>query len=494
MNMRFTIALLSCCALLLTGTVARAETIGLGAVIRTVLAHHPDILVTRLKTEKTRTDQQRIEGQLDPKVSLSVLASDSEDPSNSVFNPIQSNTFQQIKGNITKPMGNGSTLTLGIDYNRRLLSFSNNASAFARFDPFYHNQIDLTYRQPLLRGAGRPAYHQELAAALADTSAARLQERVTARTLSRKAIQIYFDIAVDETNRQLAADAKKRASKLLKFQRIRERFGLIEKADRLQTAALLATRKTDLANANGRLMQDTTALNRLMLRDISIPIHTRDAQRLDMPLPILNDAMDRIARQRPELLALNARLKAAQARLQEVKDTDSTQMDLVGQIGSRSLTGTPGLAARQGFSLANRFASIGVEISDTVVNNAAKAAIRKAVLEREQVVAERRQTIELIKDDLANILVLIRTGRTTWVAAKARVRAEQKKYAAELHRYREGRSDTATVIQFEGDLRSAEIGAALRRIALLRNQRQLAWVRGTLLNGLGITFSAPDKP
>jgi len=467
----------------------RAESIGLDTVIRNVLERHPDIPVIRLKTEKIRTDQQRIAGQLDPQVSLSVLATDSEDPSNSVFNPIKSNTFQQIKGDITKPLANGGTVTLGIDYNRRLLNFANNASAFARFDPSYHNQIDLTYRQPLLRGAGRPAYHQELAAALSDESAAHLQEKVTARTLSRQAIQLYFDIAVDEANRKLAADAEKRAAKLLKYQKSREGFGLIEKADRLQTEALLATRKMDLADAEARQVQDVTALNRLMLRDTNIPITTRDRQRLDITLPDLGDTMDTIGQRRPELLALDARLKAADARLEEVKDTDTTQVDLVGQIGSRSLAGTPGTAVRQGFSLADRFASIGVEISDTVVNNAAKAAIRKAALEREQVLAERRQTTELIKNDLANILAFIRTGRATWAAAKIRVKAEQKKYQAELARYREGRSDTATVIQFEGDLRSAEIEAALRRIALLRNQRQLAWVKGSLFSDLGITFS-----
>jgi len=484
---------LSCCAILFAAWPATAAPASLASVIQQVLERHPDISVSRLQTDKTRTDQQRIEGQLDPQISLSVLATDSEDPSNSVFNPIQSATFQQIKGDITKPLSNGATVTLGIDYNRTLLSFTNNASAFARFDPFYHNQIDLTYRQPLLRGAGRPAYHQELEAALADESAAILQERVTARSLSRQAIQLYFDIAVDEANRKLAADAEKRAAKLLKYQRTREQFGLIEKADRLQAEALLATRRMNLANAEAQLTQDTTALNRLMLRDTTTSIATRDDQKLDIPLPDLDDAMDDMDRKRPELLALDSRLKAAEARLEEVKDIDSTQVDLVGQIGSRSLAGRPSTATRQGFSLADRFASIGVEVSDTVVDNAAKAAIRKAALEREQVLAERRQTTELIKDDLASILAFIRTGRKTWVAAKARVNAEQKKYQAELVRYREGRSDTATVIQFEGDLRSAEIEAALRRIALLRNQRQLAWVKGSLFSDLGITFSMSDN-
>ncbi|MDQ6959430.1 MAG: TolC family protein [Mariprofundaceae bacterium] len=488
-HMRSIFVFLFCSMILFAAVPVRAEPVGLGAVIRNVLERHPDIPLIRLKTEQIRTDQQRIEGQLDPVLTVSLLVSDSQDPSNSKFNPIKSFTSQQIKAGISKPLANGGTLSLNLDYNRNLLEFQLDPTAFARFDPFYHNQIDLTYRQPLLRGAGRPAYHQELTAVLADASASHLQERVTARTLSRKAIQLYFDIAVDEANRRLAADAEKRASKLLKYQRNRERFGLIEKADRLQAEALLATRRMDLANARGGLIQDTTALNRLMLRNITTPITTRDKQRLDIPLPDLDDAMGGIDKRRPELLALDSRLKAAEARLEEVKDTDSTQVDLVAQIGSRSLAGAPGTAIRQGFSLADRFASIGVEISDTVVNNAAKAAIRKAALEREQVLAERRQTIELIKDDLANILALIRTGRKTLAAAGSRVSAEQKKHQAELVRYREGRSDTATVIQFEGDLRAAEIEAALRRIALLRNQRQLAWVQGSLFSDLGITFA-----
>jgi len=475
--------------MLLTAISAHAESIGLDSVIRNVLSKHPDIPLIRLQTEKTRTDQQRIAGQLDPTVSLSVLASDSEDPSNSVFNPVQSTTFQQIKGDISKPLANGGTLTLAVDYNRRLLNFTNSATAFARFDPFYHNQIDLTYRHPLLRGAGRPAYNKELAAALSDESAARLQEDVTARNLSRQAIQLYFDIAVDEANQQLASDAEKRATKLLAYQRNSEGFGLIEKADRLQAEALLATRRMDLANANARQIQDTTALNRLMLRDTRISITTQNNQRLDSTLPDLDDAMQNMNEHRPELLALTSRLKAAEARLEEVRDTDAMQVDLVGQIGTRSLAGAPGTAARQGLSLADRFASIGVEVNDTIIDNTAKAAIRKAILEREQVLAERRQTTELIKDDLASILALIRTGRTTLAAAKIRVTAEKKKYQAELTRYREGRSDTATVIQFEGDLRSAEIEAALRRIALLRNQRQLAWVRGLLFRDLDIKFS-----
>ena len=471
---------------------AWGQTISLAEVVRQVIRHHPDLRVAHIETEQARTEQQNTEGQLDPTYNLNLLASEDQTPSNFTFNPTLSSRFLQVKGGITQPLDNGASVTVSADYNRTLQTFAKGPGSFTRFDPFYHNQIDISYRHPLLRGAGRPQYHQQLAAALADASAAEQQELVAARALSRKAIQLYFDIAADEANRKLAADAATRAKKLLRYQKMREQFGLIEKADRLQAEALLATRNMDLARAEAALVRDVTALNRLMLRDAHASLATDDSQRLDAPLPDIEDAMQDVSARRPELQALDARMQAAEARLKQAEDTGNAQLDIVGQVGSRSLAGSPGIAARQGFSVADRFASIGVEISDTITNNAARAAIRKAALEREKVRAERSQTIELIKDDLSNILALLETGRKTWRAALARVAAEKKKYTAELQRYRAGRSDTATVIQFEGDLRTAEIEAALRRIALLRNQRQLAWIRGTLFSELGV--SLPGAP
>ncbi len=468
---------------------ASAEAWSLAQVIQQTLARHPDLSISRLNLRITRTDQERLNGQLDPKLTINLLANDSQDPSNSKFNPVLSSTFQQFKAGFSKPLAAGGTLSMDIDYNRSLLSFQLDPSAFARFDPFYHNQIDLTYRQPLLKGTGRPEYHQELAAALADEAADRLQVRVTARDLSRQAIQLYYDIAADEINLKLAQDAVARAEKLLAYQRYRERFGLIERADRLQAEALLATREMDLRKAEAVLAQDRTALNRLMLRDVDAPLWTLAPEYTEAPLPSLKEAAARAASRRPELQALAARLKAAEARLQEARAQNTAQLDLVGTIGSRTLAGTYGTALRKGFSLADRFASIGVEFSDTIGDHAARAALRKAELEREKVLAEKRQTLELIKDDLAAILTRIRAGRKTYHAAKRHAAAEREKYAAELARYRQGRSDTATIIQFEGDLRAAEIETALRRIALMRDHQQLAWAEGILLDSLRIRFS-----
>ncbi len=465
----------------------------LAKVIREVLAHHPDMEIARLKTRVSDTEPERLQGLLDPSYKVSALISDDRDPSNFVFNPTTDTKFGQIKGSIAKPLENGATISLGADYQRTDQKYALGPGGFTRFNPFYHNQIDLSLRQPLMRGKGRPDWREGLAAALADARAARLNERVTARTLARQAIQLYFNIAIDEANVRLARAGVRRAEKLLRYQQSRERFGLIEKADRLQTSALLASRKLNQTNAEANLARDITALNRLMLRDTAAPIVTGDDIDPDTSTPDLEAVMDIALKHRPELRAMDARLEAAEARLKQARDAERMQLDLVAQAGTRALAGDAGTAVRKGFGLSDRFVSLGLEMSDDIGDHSARALIRKAELERARVQAERRQLVEQIRSDAANLLTLIRTGRKAWRAARARMRAEKLKFQAETERYRAGRSDTATVIRFEGDLLAAQVEASIRRLALLRNLRQLAWVEGVLLDQLGIRLS-PEKP
>ncbi len=466
----------------------------LADIVRQVLARHPDMDVRRIQAASARTGVAGAQGKLDPAWSVQALAADDQTPSNFTFNPQISSRTLQIKGDIIKPLASGTTVSLNADYNRGLQTYLNGRNLFTRFNPSWRNQIDLTVRQPLLRGAGNPDYHETLRAALADAQAADMQRQVTARALARKALQLYFSIALDEADRKLAADSVHRAERLLRYQRRRERLGLIEQADRLQAEALLAQRKLGLANAEARLAEDVTALNRLMLRPPDAPIRVELAHPPDAPPPDLEDVMRTAQQRRPELRALDARLRAESARLAAARDARRMQMDLIGRIGSRALAGNAGDAARKGFSLADRFVSVEVELSDTAGHHAADAAIRKAELARAEVEAQRRQTLELIRDDAATMLTRIRTGLRRWRAARERARAERRKFEAELARYREGRSDTATLIQFEGDLNQAEEEALLRRITLLLDWRQLDWVRGVLLDRLDIRLAGANAP
>lgn len=470
-------------------TPAVAQPMSLADIVKQVLATHPDLTISRLDTSIAGTQTQQISGMLDPVVTARVGVSDEKIPTLSDFQASQTRFGQAVAG-VSKPLASGGTLSAEIDYSRTNLGFNSPfAGNLAKFNPAYRNQINLSYRHPLLRGAGRPEYHEALAAALSDIEASKLQQQTIARNLSLQALGLYFQLASDDINIKLAEQTVERARRLLAYQHRREKFGLVETTDRLQAEALLASRQLELEQARANRAASQTALNRLMLRNPDAPLAvTLEPEFRHGSLPDFATALATARKHRPELQALDARLQAAESRLLQARDTERAQLDVVAELGSRALNDSAGTALTQGFSLNDRYAAISLEVSSVVENNTAKAAIRNAELTRERVLAEKTQSLERIKNDIATSITTISSTRATLARARQREHAEKMKFEEEVKRYSEGRSDTDTIIRFEGDLRIAEFQAELQRLIMLQAEKRLAWAQGILLKQLGIAL------
>jgi len=468
-------------ALTLASTSAAASPMTLKQVINSVIAHDPGLRISRLDTAIAAADRQRLDGLLDPRTTASLSASREQAPIASDF---QARTTRRagIAAGISKPMLNGGTLAADLNFNRTGQDFNSPfAAQLAKFNPSYTNQLNVSYRHPLLRGADRPDYNQAITANGADTRAALQQQQSLAHTLALQAMNAYFQLASDDINIDIAEQAVIRASRLLTYQHKRETFGLIERADRLQAEALLAARKTDRQQALALRAGDLSLLNRLMQRQPDMPLSISLNRTTLPPTSAFEELVKQAIKQRPELQAIDARLKAADARLLVATDGDQSQLDLVAQLGTRSLNGSPGKSASQSLSIHDNFVSLSLEYADVWGRNSSRAAIRKAELARQRLIAERQQTIALISDQLASASTALIHGKTTLSLAEKQALAEGRQFNAEMQRYREGRSDTATIVQFEGDLRSAQLRAKLQRLSLQLAAGQLAWARGDLL-------------
>jgi len=474
---------------------AKAEAMSLKQVIETVLAHHPDLNVSRIDHAIASTETGRVEGLLDPVVTASISASDEKTPTISDFQPSE-NRLGTLAGTISKPLASGGTVGADFTYNRTSQGFKSPFAAnLALFNPSYRNQININYRYPLLKGANRPDYNQALVNAEAGVNQADKQRQVIAHNLILQALNAYYQLASDNINIDIAEQAVKRARRLLAYQRSREQFGLIEKADRLQAVALLAARKTDLQRSRSVRLNNQNTLNRLMLRagdaDIAVEYGKHQAE----ASPGIDAAVKEAERLRPELQVLNAQMRAANAQLAIARDADQMQLDVVATLGSRALDKKALAAAASGFSAYDHFASLSLEFSDALGRNTAGAAIRKAELQRERIEALRISALKQIRDDISSANIAIISGKPTLVLAKKQVKAERRKFKAEMERYRQGRSDTATVVQFEGELRNATLNAELQQLTIELAEQQLAWAQGRLIYDLGIykTETPPDS-
>ncbi|MDX8391124.1 MAG: TolC family protein [Mariprofundaceae bacterium] len=477
-------------AMLTIGQIASAAEISLSDIIATVLDKHPDLNISRTDTALAAADAQRVASLLDATVSGNISGSNEQIPVSGDFQAVEKRTAS-IAGSISKPLSNGDILSVQGSYKRSGQDFiSPFAAALARFNPAYRTQLDITYRHALLRGAERPDYSLGLQSVEAKTTAAALNEHLVARSLALRALNAFFQLAANDINVAIARQAVKRARDVLAYQRSREKFGLIEKADRLQAEALLAARNMDLQRARAQRQTNESALNRLMLKKSNPAITLRlPPLSPDRSVPDINEIEPQALLQRPDIRVLDARLKAAEADLAAVRDIDAMQLDVVAQLGTRALDSSAGVAAAGGFSTNDRFVSLSLEMQDTLGRNNARTAIRKAELARQRLSGQRRQTAELIRDDLAAAITAIRTGIPNLSMARKLAVAEKRKYKTELKRYREGRSDTATLVQFEGELRNAELQARLQQLTLQFARHQLRWATGDLLANLNIDLN-----
>jgi len=489
----FRCILLSMLTVAVCAAPAAAGDMSLKQVIETVLAHHPDLHVSRIDSAIAATEATRVEGLLDPVVTASIGASDEKIPTISDFQPSETR-LGTLAGAISKPLASGGTVGADFTYSRTSQGFKSPFAAnLALFNPSYRNQLNINYRHPLLKGANRPDYNQALVSAGAGVSQTEKQRQVIAHNLTLQAINGYYQLASDDINIDIAEQAVKRARKLLAYQRSREQFGLIEKADRLQAAALLAARKTDLQRAKSVRLMNQSALNRIMSRVADANIAVMYGKQQSEPSPTIDMAVKQAEQLRPELQELQARMQAADALLSIARDADQLQLDVVATLGTRALDKTPFPAAASGFSTHDHFASLSLELSDALGRNTASAAIRKAELQRQRIEALRISALKQIRDDISSAKTAIISGKPTLRLAKQQVRAEQRKFNAEMKRYRQGRSDTATVVQFEGELRNAALNAQLQQLTIELAEQQLAWAQGRLLYDLGI-YDAASLP
>lgn len=462
-------------------TPVQAKALSLSDVLSYAFAKSPDLQASSVQVNMQRANSLQLDGALDMHYGASIGLSNEIAPTTNPFAPKETNAAF-IAGQAVQPFTDGSTLTATLKYNRAELIYPSSViPAFqSKPNPQYQHQIDLMYRYPLAAGSGNPNYTYQKEASLAEEKAARLRVALVKEKIAAQAIGMYAQFVLSDLSLKLAEDAALRAGQLLENQQKRESFGLVEKADRYQTEALLAARKLQLAQAKADKRTSQTALNRLMYQDANTPL-TLKFNSPQIQLQSVSKLLLKAESKRPIFKVLEAQYTAAEAQLNLAQASSDYQLDLIGQVGTRALDGSAGTAFTRGFNpVHDRYIGISVEFSDVLDNKSSHAAVQKSVLVLESINIERHKTVLDLHTEIATLLNDLRSARITLKASKAQVKAEKKKYHAEIERYQKGRTPTSMVIQFEGDLRAAQLREAIQRVSLGVAEYQLALAVGEL--------------
>lgn len=460
-----------------------AKALKLKHIVDTLIKQHPELNLKSLEIDLSKQDSEIIRGQLDSRWNADLSYQQNQPAVNNTFTPSETDVLSTNIG-ISKPFSSGGNLSLNFNLSRT--DQTTNPLFTPTFNPSVQNTLSLRYQLPLMKDAGRPQYHKNLIAALANVEVSKQQKLITLRSLGLQALNTYYKLLADDNSIRLAEVAVKRSKELLNYQRLREKFGLVEKADRMQTEALVAARKLQLQQAKAQKSSDQVELNIIMNAPTDSLV---EVQSNLVEIKISKDikkALEIAQQKRPELSMLEALNQAAQARFELAKSDNRMQLDVVAEAGLMGLDADAGGAIGDTFNTEERFAGISIVANDLFGRHSAKANLAKAKLLVEKTRLEKVITMKNISDNLAATITAINTGIDSLKFARQQVAAEKRKYAAELRRYRGGRSDTATIIQFEGELSSAELAAESQNIVLNMLAKQLAWHEGQFLELLKI--------
>ncbi len=466
---------------------ASAEPIGLLDIIQQVWQANPDLKIANTDHALAQNRTLSIESMLDADASISsMIREDNNTPSN-LFS-VDKTTLAQVAGRVSQPLEDGSSLSAHISYNRTRLRYPNTMPATfqSAYNPAYEQEIGISYRYPILKGHDFPSYHQQHFALTSEASALTFMREQLKEKLADEAISQYFQMLANDVSLQLAKDSVKRANRLLQYQREREEMGLIEKADRLQAEAQLATRKVELSKAKSDALRSKRMMNRLMFRASDTPIEINPVesdQILEQIRPTLDtaNAFDTARQSRPYFKALSSRLQASDARMQIANDGEKMQLDVITEVGTRALNQRPGGAVSQGLHATYPYVSMQVEWSSFMPSRQEENAIEKVELDRQRILQEHQQALETLKDELTMAEDSVERHYAQISLMRKQAAIEMLKLKEETRRYRDGRSDTATLIRFENELHAAEVQKAQQEISLQLAEYRLSLARGTLI-------------
>jgi outer membrane protein TolC len=448
------------------------ERLSLEAALRQSYATYPTITGRELALRRAQQEFAKVESQLG--WVLTGRGGLSRDPTQ--FSATVDRA--EIAGGVSRRLASGDTLGFGA-------GLLHEDSAF-NFGPTVPNPVgtasaDVSYRRPLLRGAGNTAYHQGLAAAQAGTDQAEAELDDSYDRLAAQVVQNFFLASATRARLDNAESSIQRALRLQEYIRGNLRLGLSEKKDVIQAEAQLRAREADRDALLVTWQALRTVLNRLLGRPPErelVTLHDEGSRPTSDSLPLLTE---RALAYSPLLRQLRARVDLATAQIDLRRDTLSDQLDLVFSLGERLRDGDvpPGGS----FDDNDTVGGARVEYQRALDRRGIDAELLQAHLDRDILRTDLKLRSDDLRYEVARLAREISASEQALAQYRRHREAEQAKLEEATGRYRAGRTETDRLIQFEGDLYDAELRARTEAVNLSRRRAELELLLGRFAPG-----------
>ena len=436
------------------------EKLSIYQIMQRVLARHPSLKIAELDVSQAAQQRRQIESSLGWILNSSLGVTHDLGPIGTPSDRLD------INSSLNRQLESGATLTLngGYRYEDSSLTFSPLLP-----NPAYTTRLDLSYRLPLAQGSGNPAYTEGLISADANHELAKENFSLIRISLADKVKDLFYNLVLIRKKILNAEQSVLRTKKLLKYIKKNLRLGLSESKDQLQINAQLYSKSAELSALQIQWQQLSYSLSRLLLQKKPNSIQPVLLDNLDINSYNLNTLIEETNNYHPAIQISKIQLNIAQSKINSAKDAKKDNLDLVMSVGTRTLSGnnTSGSVNDKNWA-----GAISIEYKHLFDNDGVSSKHQQALLEKNIALENFKKTNDDIFYAVSGLAAEITSAKIAVKKTKRRLKGELLKLQEAEKRFRNGRVDTAKLIQFQNEYSFAELSYQIQKIEL--NKRIIA--------------------
>lgn len=461
---------LLCSLVIATPALANNTDLTIYQVMQRVLDRYPSLKISEMEVKQAIEQRQQIES------SLGWILDSSAGVTHDLTALGAPSDRLDVTGSIGRQFESGSSLSLSGGYR-----YEDSTLPLTGFpNPAHTTKLDLSYRLPLAQGDGNPTYAEGIISSEAGYELAKANQLMTRITLAEQVKDLFYSSLLTQVKLLNAKQAVQRTRKLNSFINKNVKLGLAEEKDKLQVNAQLNSKLADLSSIELQWKQQQTSMNRLMLEEWDQTVRPKLLQ-FESPYYNVNKLIKATTAYHPAVTISHAQLQIAESSINSARDGKKDNLDLVLSVGSRTSDGdsTTGTVSEKDWA-----GSVSVQYKHLFNDKGVSSKYKQALLQKNIALENIVKTNDDIRYTVAGLVTEIDAAKLAVKTAQQQLDSESLKLKEAEYRFRNGRADTAQLIQFQNEYSLAQLAYQNKKVDLNNRITALQIFTGQFWNEL----------
>jgi len=404
-------------------------------------------------------------------------------------------TSEDLSVGLTIPLRTGGTTTITLPVNR---TETNNP--FATLNPSVNSDLSFRIQQPLLRGAGPRVNTHSIRIQKYNLRISEAQTKIEAIRVLAGADRAYWNLYAAHRELEVRFQQYKLARELRDKAQRKVDLGAGTRIEVTRAESGMAARIESIIIARTNVRRLQRDLKRIMNRD-DLPLDS--PTRLVLETEAVPPVGLRLDPRRLADHAIENRMEMLQLELQIAQDASTLDFNRNARLPSVALDFTYNISGL-GSTFGNSFNQLGdknfedwifgLNASIPLGNEAAKAGVHRAILQRLQRLATKEQQELAIRQEVYNAVDTLEQNWQRIVAASYASDLAEETYQAELRQFSVGQRTSTDVLDAATELANAQLSEINALTQYRIAEVNIAFATGTLLGANRIQWEPVAMP